>query len=87
MLEVNVYCLFPINKQLITRTHLKNVFWPNIFVGASFQILDIQQYACGLKLGPAAILNQNPIFEMGSNNAPVEVVPLNQSYCFLPHTA
>ena len=65
------------------RTHLKNVFWPNLFVGASFQILDIQQYACGLrptkiigsagspaqrgKLGPAAILNQNPIFEMGSN--------------------
>ena len=59
--------------------HLKNVFWPNIFVGASFprvagfpiwsytscgsQILDIQQYACGLKLGRAAILNQNPIFE------------------------
>jgi hypothetical protein len=60
------------------RTHLKNVFWPNIFVGASLQILDIQQYASGLKLGPAArvpakplgedgILNQNPIFEMGSN--------------------
>jgi hypothetical protein len=49
------------------RTYLKNVFWPNIFVGASFQILDIQQYASGLKLGPAAILNQNPIFEIGSN--------------------
>ena len=48
------------------RTYLKNVFWPNIFVGASLQILDIQQYASGLKLGPAAILNQNPIFEMGS---------------------
>jgi hypothetical protein len=50
-----------------SRSHLKNVFWPNIFVGASFQILDIQQYACGLKLGPAAILNQNPIFETASN--------------------
>jgi len=50
-----------------SRTHLKNVFWPNIFVGASFQILDIQQYASGLKLGPAAILNQNPIFEIGSS--------------------
>jgi len=75
------------------RTHLKNVFWPNIFVGVSLQILDIQQYASGLrptkrilsggksraagKLGPVArvpakplgedgILNQNPIFEMGS---------------------
>jgi hypothetical protein len=65
------------------RTHLKNVFWPNIFVGAWLQILDIQQYASGLrptknigsggkssnagKLGAAAILNQNPIFEMSSN--------------------
>jgi len=47
-------------------THLKNVFWLNIFVGASFQILNIQQYASGLKLGPAAILNQNPIFQIGS---------------------
>jgi hypothetical protein len=36
-------------------------------IGASFQILDIQQYASGLKRDPAAILNQNPIFEMGSN--------------------
>jgi len=53
--------------RILTRTHLKNVFWPNIFVGAAFQILDIQQYASGLKLGPAAILNQNPIFQMGSN--------------------
>ena len=23
------------------RSHLKNVFWPNIFVGAAIQILDI----------------------------------------------
>jgi hypothetical protein len=51
---------------MISRSHLKNVFWPNIFVGASFKILNIQQYASGFKLGPAAILNQNPIFEMGS---------------------
>ena len=65
------------------RSHLKNVFWPNIFVGASLQILDIQQYASGLrptrsirsdgescnagKLGSAAILSQNPIFEMASS--------------------
>jgi len=46
----------------------KNVFWPHIFVGASFQILDNPQVACGLKLGPAAIWNQNPIFEMASNH-------------------
>jgi hypothetical protein len=64
------------------RSYLKNVFWPHIFVGASFQIFDIHQYACGLrptrsirsdgesrnagKLGPAAILSQNPIFELAS---------------------
>jgi len=36
-------------------------------IGAEFQILDIQQYASGLKLGPAVILNQNPIFEIGSS--------------------
>jgi hypothetical protein len=38
----------------------------NIFVGASFKILDIQQYASGFKLVAAAILNQNPIFEIAS---------------------
>ena len=78
---------------LFIGTQLKNVFWPHIFVGTSFKILDIQQYASGFrptkimgsdgksrsagKRGPAArvpakplgedgILNQNPIFEMGS---------------------
>jgi hypothetical protein len=52
------------------RTHLKNVFWPPAFggIGASLKILDIQQYASGFKLGPAAILSQNPIFEKGSNS-------------------
>jgi len=54
---------FPADCAKRFRTHLKNVFWLNTFVGASLQILDIQQYASGLKLGPAAILNQNPIFE------------------------
>jgi len=52
---------------LVIKTHLKNVFWPHNFVGASFQILDNPQVACGFKLGPAAILNQNPIFEMVSS--------------------
>jgi len=52
------------------RSRLKNVFWPNIFVGASLQILYIQQYASGLKFGPAAILNQNPIFKMTSGKFP-----------------
>jgi hypothetical protein len=36
-------------------------------VGTGFQILDILQYACGLKSGPAYILNQNPFFEIASN--------------------
>ena len=56
--------------QILNRGRLKNVFWPPAFfggIGVSFQILDNQQVACGLKLGPASILNQNPIFEMASN--------------------
>ena len=65
--------IFHRNFKDLTRTHLKNAFWLNIFVGASFQILDNQQVACGLKLGPAAILNQNPIFKIGSiNNRKIE---------------
>jgi hypothetical protein len=57
------------------RSHLKNVFWPPAFfggIGAAFQIIDIQQYASGLKLGSAAILNQNPIFEMASSKKDVK---------------
>ena len=49
------------------RSHLKKVFWPKRCVGSSFQILDIHEYACGLKLGHALILNQNPNFEMASS--------------------
>jgi hypothetical protein len=52
--------------RLLYRSDLKNVFWPNVFVGASFQILEIHQYSFGLKRGPASTLNQNPIFEMAS---------------------
>jgi hypothetical protein len=48
------------------RSYLKNAFWPNVFVGASFQILEILKYSSGLKRGPVATLNQNPIFEMAS---------------------
>jgi hypothetical protein len=53
------------------RSHLKKVFWPKRCVGSSFQILDIHEYACGLKLGPALILNPNPNFEMASNETQV----------------
>jgi hypothetical protein len=48
------------------RSYFKIVFWPNVFVGASFKILEILMYACGFKLGPAATLNQNPNFETAS---------------------
>ena len=44
------------------RSSLKKVFWPNIVVRPSLQILNIPMYASGLKLGPALILNQNPFF-------------------------
>ena len=44
---------------LLTRSHLKKVYWPNLpalgGIGAAFQVLDIPEYACGLKLGPALI--------------------------------
>jgi hypothetical protein len=49
-----------------TRSYLKKVFFPNLCVRPSFQLLDILEYACGLKLGPALTLSQNPIFEMAS---------------------
>jgi hypothetical protein len=40
------------------RGHLKNVFWPNIFVGAA--------RVPAKPLGEDGILNQNPIFETAS---------------------
>ena len=50
------------------RSYLKNAFWPPAFggIGALFYLLEILEYSCGLKHGPAAILTQNPIFEMAS---------------------
>ena len=49
-------------RQTETITYLKKVFCPNPGVGARFKILDILQYACGLKPGPAYTLDQNPFF-------------------------
>jgi len=51
---------------ILNRSYLKKVFWPNLGVGSSLQVLNILEYACGLKLGAALILNQNPFFEMAS---------------------
>ena len=45
---------------------LKPTFWSNLCVGAVFQILDILQYACGLKYGSASTLNQNVRFKVPS---------------------
>ncbi len=67
VLPVNNYLTNNTARHIVNRSYLKNVFWPNAFVGASFQILKILKYSSGLKLGPAATLNQNPIFEMASN--------------------
>ena len=47
----------------IIRSYLKKVFWPNLCVGASLQVLDILEYACGLKLGSALILESLGIIE------------------------
>jgi hypothetical protein len=48
------------------RSYLKNVFEPNSCVEISFQLLEILEYFCGLKLGPALTLGPNPIFEIPS---------------------
>jgi len=45
-------------------SYLKKVFWSDFFVDASFQIPIRLRWTCGWKLGLAANLNQNPIFEM-----------------------
>jgi hypothetical protein len=50
-----------------SRTHLKKVFWPKLGVGRSLQVLEILKYSSGLDLATALILNQNPLFEIGSH--------------------
>ena len=50
-------------------SHLKIIFWPNIYVGAEFQVLEILEYVCGLKLISASILTQNLYFEMACKNS------------------
>ena len=50
----------------LARSYLKKVFLPNLCVRPWFQVLDILEYVCGLKLGPALTLSQNPFFEMAS---------------------
>ena len=51
--------------RILFEAHRKIVFWPNIGVGLTFQVLKILQYSCVLKCSAALILNQNSNFEIG----------------------
>jgi len=55
-----------IRSPTLPRSCFKTVFWPNLGVGVLFQLLEILEYVCGLKRGPALTLNQNPSFETAS---------------------
>jgi hypothetical protein len=44
----------------------KKSFGPISVLGPRFNSSEYLKYACGLNLGPALILNKNPIFEMAS---------------------
>ena len=50
----------------IIRSYLKKVFSPELGVEPSSQVLDILQYACGLRLGLALISDENLNFEIAS---------------------
>ena len=50
----------------VIRSHLKKVFSPELGVEPSSQVLDILEYACGLRLGLALISDKNPNFEIAS---------------------
>jgi hypothetical protein len=51
----------------ISRTHLKKDFSPDISVETLSQVLAILEYVCGFRRGFALISNENPNFEMASN--------------------
>ena len=46
------------------KSYLKKAFSTDIGVEASFQVLAIREYVCGLNLGLALISIENPNFEM-----------------------
>ena len=48
----------------IFRSYLKKVFSPELGVEPSSQVLDILQYACGLRLDLALSSDENPNFEI-----------------------
>ena len=48
----------------LDRTYLKIIILTQSRCWSLFQVLDIHEYACGLKRGSALILNQNFYFEM-----------------------
>jgi hypothetical protein len=51
------FCTRHTGKASLIKSYLKKVFSPNLCVRPSFQVLDILEYACGLKLGPALTLS------------------------------
>jgi hypothetical protein len=53
-----------VKTQRINRSHLKKAFCPNFCVGTEFQLLEILQYVCGLKLGPAFLPRQSSAGEL-----------------------
>jgi len=56
-----------IKPTVVSRSHLKIVFSPELGVEPSSQVLDIPAYACGLRLGLALISGKNPNFEIASS--------------------
>ena len=64
------------------RSHLKKVFWPKLGVGRSYQILEIPVYSSGLIFAAALILNQNPFFEIASNQKG-NIAAGSKNGCFL----
>ena len=52
------------------RGYLKNIFWPNLCVGRSYQILEILEYSSGLIFAAALTLDQNLIFKIPMKKLP-----------------
>jgi hypothetical protein len=50
------------------RSCLNIALWPNLFVRVDFQVLEIPQYSCALKIDSSSTLAHNPNFETTSWN-------------------
>ncbi len=56
----------------IAASYLKIIFLPKLGVGPLFQVLDIRQYDCGLKVGSVLISTKNFYFEMACKSRAIE---------------